>query len=73
MYVSNCICMMLLKQLLNVFLCSPKGEAYSRCFVCLSLRPVPCLANNFNPQIYCVVIDMYIYIHVCTNAICLIK
>jgi len=26
-----------------------------------------------NPQIYCVVIDMYTYIHVCTNAICLIN
>ena len=26
-----------------------------------------------NPQIYCVEIDMYTYIHVCTNAICLIK
>ena len=32
-------------------LCSPKGEAYSHRFVRLSVRPVPCPANNFKTTV----------------------
>ena len=29
----------------------PKGEAYSRCFIRLSICPVPCPANNFKTTV----------------------